>query len=74
MVQKYSFNNIRVRQIEEGLDQLYGDFRNTNILLTDAIYVVKKQITGSSPEQIEKILQVLRSPNIDPITKDLLLP
>lgn len=53
--------NISSDQIIDGLNILYRDFRNRNILLVDAVYVIKKQITGSSPEDIERILLYLRS-------------
>lgn len=53
--------NISSGQIIDGLDILYKDFKNRNILLADAIYVIKKQITGSSTEDIERILLYLRS-------------
>jgi len=48
-------------QIVAGLNELYKDFKNTNIFIPEAIYVVKKQINGSSSEEIEAILQYLRS-------------
>ncbi|MDH4227916.1 MAG: hypothetical protein OEV59_09260 [Deltaproteobacteria bacterium] len=56
----YSIRGITVGQIRDGLDILYQDFKNKNILIVDAIYVVKKQIEGTSQEDIEKILLYLR--------------
>ncbi len=44
----------------DGLDSLYKDFKNENIRNHDAIYVVKKQIEGTLPEDIERILVWLR--------------
>ena len=40
---------------------MYKDFKNKGIRISDAIYVVKRQIEGTSPEDIEKILIYLRS-------------
>lgn len=57
----YSIPNITSGQIADGLDILYEDFKNRNILLVDAVYVIKRQITGSPPEDIERILLYLRS-------------
>ena len=57
----YSSYNISVGQIVEGIDILYKDFKNKGIRISDAIYVVKRQIEGTSPEDIEKILIYLRS-------------
>lgn len=48
-------------QIVEGLNLFYGDFKNKQIKLEDAIYVVKKQIKGGTAEEIEAILQYLRT-------------
>ncbi len=52
---------ITIGQIVEGLDVLYSDFKNRNIKINDAIYVVKRQIEGASEEHIEAMLQYLRS-------------
>jgi len=57
----YLIAEISSDQIADGLDILYKDFKNRNILLMDAIYVIKKQIKGSTPEDIERILLYLRS-------------
>lgn len=61
ILQRFSFYKITVGQIIEGLDILYKDFKNRGINISDAIYVVKRQIEGTSPEDIEKILIYLRS-------------
>ncbi|CAG1064500.1 hypothetical protein BAC1_00057 [uncultured bacterium] len=53
--------NISNAQIVDGLNQLYQDFKNQNIPLNDAIYVVKRQISGYSQEEIERVLLYLRS-------------
>lgn len=57
---RYSVLKITVGQLATGLDQFYGDFKNKNIRLTDAVYLVKKQITGASPDEIERISEWLR--------------
>ena len=51
---------LAVEQITSGLNILYQDFKNSNITIPDAIYVVKKQIKGLSSEDTEKILLYLR--------------
>ena len=48
-------------QISSGLDLLFADFRNKQIKVRDAIYVVKRQIEGASSDEIEAILLYLRS-------------
>lgn len=72
-LQRYSIYNITVGQTVDGIDILYKDFKNKGIKISDAIYVVKRQIEGTSPEDIEKILIYLRSnyENYEPlITRD----
>jgi len=64
-IDNYAISNIKVGQIKDGLNLIYADFKNRKILLVDLIYVVRKQINGSSPEEIEAILQWLRSPDKD---------
>ena len=61
---QYYLGKITVGQIINGLDVLYGDFKNKQIKLVYAVYIVKKQINGASSEEIEAILQYLRS-NMD---------
>lgn len=63
VIMKYVIYKITVGQIKQGLNVLYSDFRNRNILISDAVYVVNKQITGSSEEEINAILCYLRNPN-----------
>ena len=73
ILQRFSFYNITAGQIVDGIDILYKDFKNKGIRILDAIYVVKRQIEGTSPEDIEKILIYLRSnyENREPlITRD----
>ena len=60
-VNKYLIIEITNNQLVDGLDLFFSDFKNKQIKLRDAIYVVKKQIKGASPDEIEAILQYLRS-------------
>lgn len=61
---QYSFGGISPGQIIAGLDSLYGDFKNKQVMLILAVYIVKKQIAGASAEETEATLQYLRS-NMD---------
>lgn len=60
-LRRYGIFNITVGQMGDGLDVLYEDFKNRSIPITDAIYVVKKQINGASNDDVERILLYLRS-------------
>jgi hypothetical protein len=64
-VKNYGIYTVSVSQLVEGLNQFYKDFKNTQIKISDAIYVVKKQIRGASNEEIEAILQWLRGSKKD---------
>jgi hypothetical protein len=58
---RYAIFEITNGQLVEGLNAFYGDFKNKQVKLWDAIYVVKKQIKGASTEEIEAVLQFLRA-------------
>jgi hypothetical protein len=58
---KYAIIGITNGQIVDGLNILFTDFKNRQIKLDDAIYVIKKQIKGAPTEEIEAILQFLRA-------------
>jgi hypothetical protein len=62
---KFGIYQISVGQITDGLDLFYSDFKNKQIKLGSAIYVVKKQIEGSSSEEIEALVQWLRGGGTD---------
>jgi hypothetical protein len=48
-------------QIADGVDTVFKDYRNRSLLMTDAVYVTLRTISGTSPEDIEKLLQVVRA-------------
>jgi len=58
---RYDLSGMTLGQFVDGLNALYKDFRNKQIKVYDAVYVVKKQIKGGSAEEVEAILQYLRS-------------
>jgi hypothetical protein len=62
LLRRYSILRITNIQLYEGLEKLYDDFKNTNILLNEAVYLVRKQIQGASDEEIQAILLWLRTP------------
>lgn len=57
----YVINRVTLGQLIDGIDSLYLDFKNRNIPLVFAIYVVNKQIKGTSQDDIERILLWLRT-------------
>lgn len=61
----YGVYGITIGQLYEGLNLFYGDFKNKQLKLPVAIYVVKKQIKGASAEEIEAIVQWLRDDSKD---------
>lgn len=63
---QYFIGGISPSQIITGLDALYDDFKNKQIRLIFAVYIVKKQISGGSAEEIESILQYMRTDMTDP--------
>lgn len=62
-LQKYCLYNTSVKQLVDGLDNFYQDFRNRDIKIGDAIYIVKRQIMGENEEVIKKIIRYLKTGN-----------
>lgn len=62
LLRRYSIFRITNIQLYEGLEKLYDDFKNTNILLNEAVYLVRKQLQGASDEEVQAILVWLRTP------------
>lgn len=60
------YSGMTFGQLIEGVDAFYKDFRNTRILTTDAMMVVKEQISGLSQKQIDEELQTIRQTALDP--------
>jgi hypothetical protein len=48
-------------QIADGVDTVFKDYRNRSLLMTDAVYVTLRAIAGMPPQDIEKLLQAVRS-------------
>lgn len=57
---RYNLTELALSQLTDGLDELYKDFKNRQIAVYDAVYVVRNQIQGASKEDIERILLYLR--------------
>lgn len=57
----YVITGMTLGQLMDGINTLYLDFKNRSVPLVYAIYVVNKQIKGTSQDDIEKILLWLRS-------------
>jgi hypothetical protein len=60
------FSGIAIGQFIEGLDQFYNDFRNARILSTDAMMIVKLQISGTNQKEIDDDLQIIRKEALNP--------
>jgi hypothetical protein len=60
------YSGITIGQLVEGVDQFYKDFRNTRILSSDAMMVVKQQISGVSQKEIDEFLELIRKTALDP--------
>jgi hypothetical protein len=54
------FKNLTTAQLAAGLNKVYEDDRNTRIRAQDAVAVVVRIMSGSSDEEIRKLLEQLR--------------
>jgi hypothetical protein len=61
-VEKLELFNITVGQLYDGLETFYKDFRNRNIKIINAIYIVRAEIRGEDPGYIEAQTRWLRKP------------
>jgi hypothetical protein len=52
--------HVTVGQLNKGLDDFYGDYKNLRIQISDAVWPVLKGISGDSKEQIEGLIENLR--------------
>ena len=59
-IQRHHILGITIGQLKDGLNSFYNDFRNKRIRLGTAIYIVKKQIEVSPPEEVNAIIHHLR--------------
>jgi len=54
------FGNVSAKQLTEGLNHFYSDFRNRKIDTSYALYVVGLQIAGTSDEAVRRIIELGR--------------
>lgn len=54
------FNNLTVGQLAEGLDSFYADFRNLNIPIADAVWVVVNGIAGTPQAKLDTMIENFR--------------
>lgn len=60
-----NFGGIAVRQLRDGMDTFYKDFRNRQVPLSMAMHLVRDQINGRPAEDIEKELTAWRQCHAD---------
>lgn len=56
----HDFGNIPAERLAAGLDQIYADYRNTRILISDALTAVVRSIDGESSDAIDQLLEAKR--------------
>lgn len=64
--EKY-LRNVTAGQVRDGLEEFYKDFRNRGILISDAAWVVLKQIASEPQREINRLIESLRNPPKPPI-------
>lgn len=64
---KILLGEISCGQMVTGLDEFYKDYRNKNILVREAVYIVKLEIMGTPQEFIDQATRSLRMPLKDRI-------
>lgn len=51
------FGNISAGKLVDGLDAVYGDYRNTRIRINDAMTIVVRSMDGTPDAEIQKLLE-----------------
>lgn len=51
------FNNVTNGQIVDGLDSLYGDYRNRRIKIADAVWLIVNGIAGTPQKEIDVMIE-----------------
>lgn len=56
----YQYFGIPYRQLIDGLDKIYSDFKNKSIKINDALFLVKSMLEGTNEQEIERRMIFLR--------------
>jgi len=51
------FKNVTNTQLVDGLDSFYADFRNRNIQVADAVWLVVNSIAGTPQEKLDSMIE-----------------
>jgi hypothetical protein len=57
----YDFSHTTIGQVADGVDEFYKDFRNEMIGIQLALDYVRDELKGTSPDELERKLKVLRT-------------
>lgn len=52
-ISRYDFTRIPFGQLTNGVDEFYKDFRNKGIEVNEAMFYVRDQLKGKSPQELE---------------------
>jgi hypothetical protein len=66
VLRHYGMGGFTVRQLIDGMDGFYQDFRNRNIKTQAAAYLVLKQINGAPEEGVKALIAFFRKPDAEP--------
>jgi hypothetical protein len=56
----YYFGHVTAIQLADGLDKFYEDYRNRNIQIYDAIWLVANSISGKSDAEMQTLIENFR--------------
>jgi hypothetical protein len=59
MTAKY-MANVTTRQLADGLDAFYSEFRNRKILINNAVWLVANQIAGTPKATVDQMIETFR--------------
>ena len=59
-INKRFMDQLTNRQVADGLDKLYEDYRNRSILISDGVWLVPNAISGKSDKEMEVLIENFR--------------
>lgn len=62
-LKRYRLSMLPMDDLIRRIDRFYDDYRNNGIKVTDSFYFVKRKLDGATDEELQAVLQHLRTPD-----------
>ena len=62
-LKRYKLSTLPMDELIQGIDRFYGEYRNNGIKITDSFYFLKRKLDGATEEELQAVLNHLRTPD-----------